>query len=178
MIRHRLIIIVVSLLAFWPSASHCASSKKKAASSGSSGELEEVRKLVEEQSKQIQALSDQVAHLAQAVDALHAQLAASQAAAATPTPRPAASPEVVPVASAVPVSTPAPAADTAGTHVVTKGETLTSIAKHYKTTVGELIKANKIENDRMLQIGQTLVIPSPTPAAASTGAPQEKKENQ
>jgi LysM repeat protein len=47
---------------------------------------------------------------------------------------------------------------------VTKGETLTSIAKHYKLTVGDLLKVNKIENDRMLQIGQTLVIPTPAPS--------------
>jgi len=77
-----------------------------------------------------------------------------------------------PVATAAISGTGSP--ETPGTHIVTKGETLTSIAKHYKITLGDLLKVNKIENDRMLQIGQTLVIPTPAPA----DNPQEKKENQ
>ena len=46
-------------------------------------------------------------------------------------------------------------------HVVAKGETLTSIAKMHKVSVEELQKFNHIENDRKLQIGQTIMIPSP-----------------
>ena len=48
-------------------------------------------------------------------------------------------------------------------HVVAKGETLTSIAKHYNIPLAELQKANKNVNDRKLQIGQTLTIPTPPP---------------
>jgi LysM repeat protein len=40
-----------------------------------------------------------------------------------------------------------------------KGETLTSIARHYNISLSELQRVNKIENDRKLQIGQSLVIP-------------------
>lgn len=53
------------------------------------------------------------------------------------------------------------------THMVARGETLTSIAKMYNVSVIELQKFNHIENDRKLQIGQTLNIPGPAGAAAS-----------
>jgi LysM repeat protein len=44
---------------------------------------------------------------------------------------------------------------------------LTSIAKHYNIPLAELQKANKNVNDRKLQIGQTLAIPTPkTPESA------------
>ena len=46
--------------------------------------------------------------------------------------------------------------------MVAKGETLTSIAKTHKVGVTELQKFNHIENDRALQIGQTIMIPTPT----------------
>ncbi|MEJ7703234.1 MAG: LysM domain-containing protein [Geodermatophilaceae bacterium] len=42
----------------------------------------------------------------------------------------------------------------------TKGETLTSIAKAHKVGVEDLQKFNHIENDRALQIGQTIMIPT------------------
>jgi LysM repeat protein len=53
------------------------------------------------------------------------------------------------------------------THIVARGETLTSIAKMYKISVDELQKANHIEDGRKLQAGQTIVIPAPQPAAPS-----------
>jgi LysM repeat protein len=59
---------------------------------------------------------------------------------------------------------------TAGnTHIVARGETLTSIAKMYKVTIDELQKANHIEDGRKLQAGQTISIPTsatPTPTPA------------
>jgi membrane-bound lytic murein transglycosylase D len=65
-------------------------------------------------------------------------------------------------------SSEAKAPQTGNSHVVAKGETLTSIAKMHKVPVEELQKFNHIENDRKLQIGQTIMIPvsagpSPTP---------------
>ena len=66
--------------------------------------------------------------------------------------------------TASPSETPKP--QTGNSHVVAKGETLTSIAKMHKVTVEELQKFNHIENDRKLQIGQTIMIPPP-PAAPS-----------
>ena len=76
-------------------------------------------------------------------------------------------PDMPPKAEAVPKPDPA------GKHTVAKGETLTSIAKHYNIPVAELQKFNKIENDRKLQIGQVLSIPTAKTPEPST----EKKEN-
>ena len=61
-------------------------------------------------------------------------------------------------------------------HVVTKGETLTSIAKANKVGVQELQKFNHIENDRALQIGQTIMIPN-AGAASPTASPSPATPN-
>jgi LysM repeat protein len=59
-------------------------------------------------------------------------------------------------------------------HTVARGETLTSIAKMYNVSVIELQRFNHIENDRKLQIGQTLAIPgpggSPSPSVSASPA--------
>ncbi len=61
---------------------------------------------------------------------------------------------------------------TGNTHTIAKGETLTSIAKMHKVTVDELQKFNHIENDRKLQVGQTIMIPTPSASpTASVSAP-------
>jgi LysM repeat protein len=59
------------------------------------------------------------------------------------------------------------------THVVARGETLTSIAKQYKVGVEELQKFNHIEDGRKLQAGQTIMIPpaSASPAASASPSP-------
>ena len=60
---------------------------------------------------------------------------------------------------------------TGNSHVVAKGETLTSIAKMHKVPVEELQKFNHIENERKLQIGQTIMIPAPSSAPSPTPVP-------
>jgi LysM repeat protein len=81
------------------------------------------------------------------------------------------------VASEAPAAAPDPAPANPGepTHIVKKGENLISIAHHYGTTVSELLKLNKISDERKLQIGQTLILPPPAntapPAAAPTSPP-------
>ena len=132
-------------------------------------ETRELRKLIEEQSRQIENLSHQLARI-------EAALALPR----SPAPPPAGPP---PDAHAVPAPERAkeslkpegakpegskPEAKPEGTdsgakHVVEKGETLTSIAKHYNISVVDLQKVNKIENDRKLQIGQALIIPVSKP---------------
>jgi len=62
---------------------------------------------------------------------------------------------------------PSPANGT--THVVVRGETLTSIAKQHKVGVEELQKFNHIEDGRKLQAGQTIMIP-PSPASPAASA--------
>jgi len=170
MIRYRFIIGVLLVVMVCPSLSFSQDRKKKSTTT-EEAELETLHKLVEDQSKQIEALTEQVSHLTQLIEASRAAAAAATPVPAPPVVRPPAVQEsTAPVSVATSGTVPA---DAAGTHVVTKGETLTSIAKHYKLTVGDLLKVNKIANDRMLQIGQTLVIPSPTPVEN----PQDKKES-
>lgn len=41
-------------------------------------------------------------------------------------------------------------------YVVKKGDTLTSIAKKYKTSVDKLVKLNKIKNANLIKVGQKL----------------------
>ena len=61
-------------------------------------------------------------------------------------------------------------ADNGNSHVVARGETLTSIAKTHGVSVSELQKYNHIDNPLKLQAGQTLLIPpSPVPSPSSSG---------
>lgn len=124
-------------------------------------ELRELRKAVEQQGKQIEALTEQVNKLAAGGGARAASASSSSGEA-----RPAAaneefSTEGAPKAGAVP------------RHVVIKGETLTSIAKHYNVPLSELMKANKGLDERKLQIGQSILLPA-TPAPK----PSESTPNQ
>lgn len=70
-----------------------------------------------------------------------------------------------PVASAAAASAPAPrtagktAARSGYEHKVEKGQTLSTIAKGYNTTVDAIIKANKISNPSAIRVGQVLFIP-------------------
>lgn len=48
------------------------------------------------------------------------------------------------------------------THIVIKGETVSSIARKYGVSVQALVTANKIVDARSLKVGQKLVIPSPS----------------
>ncbi|MBD8007724.1 N-acetylmuramoyl-L-alanine amidase [Bacillus norwichensis] len=47
-------------------------------------------------------------------------------------------------------------APTGGTHTVKKGDTLSGIAKKYKTTVNELVKINGIKNPNLIKVGQKI----------------------
>lgn len=133
-------------------------------------EIRELRALVEQQLKQIETLSAQVAKLTAALDT-------QKPAAPSPAPAPApAAPETAPAPPPAPTPTAeAPRAEAVSDetkHVVEKGETLTSIAKHYNISVADLQKQNKITDGRKLQIGQTLTIPTP-----KTEPHSDKKEN-
>lgn len=48
------------------------------------------------------------------------------------------------------------------THIVVKGDNLTSIAKTYNTTVSELVRLNNIKNKNLIYVGQILKLPSKT----------------
>lgn len=163
MVRVRLIHGIAAALLLCVSLS-CARADQKA-KPVTSKDIDALRQTIEDQSKQIEALTQEIAHL---TEVLEAHGISAGAAAASPSPAPESSP-VTTSGSAQPA-----AAEGQETHTVTRGETLTSIAKHYKISVLELQKVNKIENDRTLQIGQILIIPTATPSPT----PEEKKETQ
>lgn len=55
---------------------------------------------------------------------------------------------------------PTPALSTARSYTVAKGDTPTSIAKKFGTTSTDLLKLNKIDDPKKMQIGQPLKIPA------------------
>ena len=119
--------------------------------------LEALSKKIDEQNAKIDTLSQQILKLEQQIAKVRPGVMIGE----TPSPSPAAT------SVTVETSKPAPTQQSGNSHVVAKGETLTSIAKMHKVTVEELQKFNHIENDRKLQIGQTIMIP---PAASSPAA--------
>lgn len=134
-----------------------------------SAQLDAISIKLDQQTAKIDALSQQILKLEQQVGATRPGVMVGE-----PTP---------PLSGALP-ATPVVSADAAsrasgsGGHVVAKGETLTSIAKVHKVSVEELQKFNHIENDRKLQIGQTIMVPpsgsgtaSPSPSASVSASP-------
>ena len=128
-------------------------------------ELKDLRRMLEQQSRQLDVLAQEVARLNLLLQAKNnggSPAPAEAGPASTPSP---AADAPVQRAQAVHPESPAPAGAAASpvpgglTHEVTKGETLTSIAKHYKVTVADLLKVNKIADVKRLQIGQTLALP-------------------
>lgn len=122
-------------------------------SDSSNAQLRTLTKKIEEQNAKIDTLSQQILKLEQ-------QLANTR-------------PGVM-IGEATPAPTAAPAASdsaahaaSGNAHTVARGETLTSIAKMHNVTVSDLVKINHIENDRKLQIGQTITIPGPSTPGAS-----------
>jgi murein DD-endopeptidase MepM/ murein hydrolase activator NlpD len=94
--------------------------------------------------------------------------ASTVAAAAAPATRPPAStPAPAPAAAA---SAAPGAAGTSAVHVVAAGDTLGKIARHYHKPVSEIIKANNIQADATLNVGDRLVIPGAAAPAAKPSA--------
>lgn len=119
-------------------------------------ELRELRAAVQQQARQIEALAEQIGRLTRALEGPKAADAAVEVPRAAPeAAAEAAKTEAIPKAEAVPAGP---------RHVVAKGETLTSIARHYNIAVADLKNANKIEDERKLQIGQVLKVPPLKPA--------------
>src|SRR5262245_9046165 len=85
-------------------------------------------------------------------------------AAAAPVARP---PAPAPAAAA---STAPSAAGSSSVHVVAAGETLSKIARQYHKPVSEIIKANNIQANATLSVGDRLVIPGAAAPAAKPSA--------
>jgi len=126
-------------------------------------QLEALAKKIDEQNAKIDALSQEILKLEQQIAHIRPGVMIGES---TPS---AASPAAATAAGAG--SSPHPAG--VNTHIVARGETLTSIAKMYKVSVDELQTANHIEDGRKLQAGQTIIIPAASPASSSSPSPTE-----
>jgi LysM repeat protein len=158
---------VVSCGAFFLAAwfSPLANAQDAAPAAGSvQEELRALRQLVEQQSKQIDALTAQITRLG---GELERRNLATPSAPLADSGAKEANAEAAPAAPAARVVAPA-----GNVHIVVKGDSLDKIAKQHNTTISELQKLNKITDPKKLQIGQQLTLP---PAANAT---PEKKEGQ
>src|SRR5580765_1909335 len=126
--------------------------------SAESAQLEALAKKIDEQNAKIDALSQEVLKLEQQLSHARPGVMIGEAASA-----PATAAAAGASASHSPVE--------GNVHTVARGETLTSIAKMYKVTVDDLQKANHIEDGRKLQAGQTIAIPTASPAASGSPSP-------
>jgi LysM repeat protein len=143
---------------------------------GLTEELRELRKTVDQQSKQIEMLIREVARLGAAVEGKSTAAAPSAPTAAAGTEeKPAAAPAPGAAPSEDFSANPPPKAEPARPrHIVVKGDTLTSIAKQYNITIAELQKSNKDVNERKLQIGQSLNLPPNAQNKAPAATPEPK----
>jgi LysM repeat protein len=121
-------------------------------------DLQTLAKKIDEQNAKIDMLSQQILKLQQQISNMRPGVMIGEGAPST---------------STTATSTPEPSRQPAGenTHIVARGETLTSIAKMHGVSVSDLQKLNHIDNPLKLQAGQTIFIPtSPSPApSASSG---------
>ena len=116
-------------------------------------QIEALSKKIDEQNAKIDALSQEILKLEQQMSHVRPGIMIGESTPATAN-------------AAAPAASPSHSAAAGNTHIVARGETLTSIAKMYKVTVDELQKENHIEDGRKLQAGQTITIPTsatPTP---------------
>jgi LysM repeat protein len=63
--------------------------------------------------------------------------------------------------------------NTAGRHVVQRGETLSQIARRYNTTVAELQRLNNLANPGLIVAGQVIQLPSGTTGSSTTTGGQQ-----
>jgi LysM repeat protein len=125
-------------------------------------QLQELTKKIDEQNAKIDMLSQQILKLQTQLSNQRPGVMIGEGVPSTST-------------SAASTSTPAPAEASAkagdgNSHIVARGETLTSIARMHNISVSELQKFNHIDNPLKLQAGQTLLIPpSPIPSPSSSG---------
>src|SRR5262245_9347355 len=143
----------ISFLALW--AAFAESPAPHQEKSGDSEQFEILAKKIDEQNAKIDALSQEILKLEQQLSHIRPGVMVGEAAPA-------------PTTAAAPASHSTVAGNT---HTVTRGETLTSIAKMYKVTVDDLQKANNIEDGRKLQAGQTIIIPTASPATSGSPSP-------
>jgi LysM repeat protein len=129
-----------------------------ATKSAETTQFEALAKKIEEQNAKIDALSQEIFKLEQQLSHVRPGVMIGEGAPS-------------PATSAAPASSAAHPSITGNVHTVARGETLTSIAKLYKVTVDDLQNTNHIEDGRKLQAGQTIIIPTASPASSSSSSP-------
>ncbi len=82
------------------------------------------------------------------------------------------------IATLIAISSPRPApalaADCAVSHTVVSGDTLSSIALKYNTTVAAIAAENNLKEPYTLQVGQVLCIPGASSSSSSSGTTTTK----
>lgn len=130
----------------------------------SADEVRALRQMVEKQSREIDELRLAIEELTKVVQVKEGVKPTAPLPRANPSatpPAPAPEPPAAPAPAPAPTEPRVEHAEPAGVqHTVAKGETLTSIAKHYNVSIADLHKANKVVDERKLQIGQVLEIPT------------------
>jgi LysM repeat protein len=122
-------------------------------------QLQALAKKIDEQNAKIDTLSQQILKLQQQLSNQRPGMIIGEA--------------VPSAGSSTAASTTATASaetNNGNSHVVARGETLTSIARAHNVSVSDLQKLNHIDNPLKLQAGQTLLIPVP-PNPAASGSP-------
>ena len=150
------VLCAISSLALWTAFAETPAPRE--GKLAESAQLEALAKKIDEQNVKIDALSQEILKLEQELSHARPGVMVGEAAPAPPS------------AAAAGASASHSAVE-GNTHTVARGETLTSIAKMYKVTVDDLQKANHIEDGRKLQAGQTITIPTASPAASSSPSP-------
>jgi LysM repeat protein len=150
------IFCAISSLALW--MAFAESPAPHEAKSAESAQLEALAKKVDEQNAKIDALSQEILRLEQQLSHARPGVMIGEGAPA-------------PATAAAPAASASHSVVAGNTHTVARGETLTSIAKMYKVTVDDLQKANHIEDGRKLQAGQTITIPTASPADSGSPSP-------
>jgi murein DD-endopeptidase MepM/ murein hydrolase activator NlpD len=79
------------------------------------------------------------------------------------------------VVTAIPTRAPVLAADCAVSHTVVSGDTLSSIALKYNTTVAAIAAENSLKEPYTLQIGQVLCIPGANSSSSSSSTTTSSK---
>jgi LysM repeat protein len=125
-------------------------------------QLQELTKKIEEQNAKIDMLSQQILKLQSQLSNQRPGVMIGEGAPPTSTSTASTSTSAA--------AEPSVKAGDGNSHIVARGETLTSIARMHNISVSELQKFNHIDNPLKLQAGQTLLIPpSPIPSPSSSG---------
>jgi LysM repeat protein len=129
---------------------------------GQAAQLQELTKKIEEQNAKIDMLSQQILKLQSQLSNQRPGVMIGEGAPPTSTSTASTSTSAA--------AEPSVKAGDGNSHIVARGETLTSIARMHNISVSELQKFNHIDNPLKLQAGQTLLIPpSPIPSPSSSG---------